>query len=169
MIRLPASCCLEKKPARNGRDGSSCHRDEQPMGNGIEKRASEPMHHGICFEAKTERPQKNSGPNRHSLATAGIDPQYLLLPKFLRQTSFASMIPTTPALFVDDWECEKICKAQRTRTAFEAPLPSPEQATTRRTITSRSAVFPAGAVSKPPSRHDRPSVAFLHRSHKKIN
>src|SRR6476659_7700772 len=129
------------------------------MGSGIEKRAT-PMHRGFV-RGENRAPQKT--PHRPARSRdCGIDPEYLLLPKFPRQTSShrrfqpRGVVRPRPGM-------REICKAQRTRTR-RAPLPSPEQP--RRAAPSlREARFPVARSASAGSAR-RPRVASLHRSHK---
>src|SRR5258708_37029018 len=100
-----SQCCLEKA-RQNGRDGSSCHRDEQPWET--ESKSAPRRCTTDLFEAKTER-LKKLRTNRHSLATAGS-----ILSISCSQNFFGEQVRIDDshhaALFVHDWECEKFVK-----------------------------------------------------------
>src|SRR6478735_2385761 len=129
------------------------------MGNGIEKRAT-PMHHGFV-RGESRAPQKT--PHRPARSRCcGIDPEYLLLPKFLRQTSSHRLFQPRGVVRPRPGKRE-ICKARRTRTR-RAPLPSPEQP--RRAAPSLRAARSLMAQSADAGSARRPPVASPHRSHK---
>src|SRR6476660_6904371 len=129
------------------------------MESGIEKRAT-PMHRGFV-RGENRAPQKT--PHRPARSRdCGIDPEYLLLPKFPRQTSShrrfqpRGVVRPRPGM-------REICKARRTRTR-RAPLPSPEQR--RRAAPSLRAARSPVARSADAGSARRPPIASPHRSHK---
>src|SRR5262245_44634382 len=108
------------------------------MENGIEKRATR-RHHGFVRD-ENPAPRKIQGPPEQ-LRDCETDPQYLLLLKFLQQTSWHRRFQSHGVVRPRPGK-PGICKARRTRMP-RAPLLSLEPP--RRVAPSlRAARFPAG-------------------------